>query len=131
MGKVFLVRGAGHKPLKKSIELAPNALVVTDKPLELDLVVPVFNLFLQFRELASLPSQLRAGDDVVLDLYMHSSRLGPSSSFASLRIYLRLCSLLSASARAKCFNLYITYSGEQSAKTYGRLKSMVDEEVTC
>ncbi len=132
MGRSYLIIGLGNKPLLKSLELSRgNAIIITDKPLDLEGSIEVLDIFKQFSLLVSIPSSLSSNDDLILDLYAHVSRLSAMSGYASMKTYLRLCEVLTASAKAKCFNLYISYCGEKSSWLYRRLKSIVDEEVMC
>ncbi|MEM4652885.1 MAG: hypothetical protein QW535_02135 [Candidatus Nezhaarchaeales archaeon] len=130
MGRSYLVVGYGNRPLLKSLEIARGRrIVVSDKPLEVDGLIEVLDIFKQFDQIASLPIELSENDDLVLDLYSHVSRLSALSKYASVKLYLRLCRMLIASAKAKCFNIYI--SCNESSKLYAKLRAMVDEEVLC
>lgn len=132
MGRTYLVVGNGNRPLLRSLEVSGDAkIVVSDRPLEAVQLVEVLDIFKQFYRIASLPLEVSRGNNVILDLYPHVSRLSTISKFASLKVYLRICEILVASAKAKCFNLYISYCGGMNSKLYVRLKSMVDEEIKC
>lgn len=132
MGRSYLVVGHGNKPLLKSLELSMGkAIIITDKLLDLEGSIEVLDIFKQFSFLASIPSSLSSNDNLILDLYAHASRLSAMSRYASMKTYLRLCEILTASAKAKCFNLYIGYCGEKNTWLYKKLKCMVDEEVMC
>jgi hypothetical protein len=132
VGKSYLVVGDGNRPLLKSLELSRrDRLVVSDKPLGMAGLVEVLDLFKQFDELVALSRTLSDRDDLVLDLYSLASRLSAISNYASVRVFVRLCGVMVASAKAKCFNLYISYCGSRRSKLYEKLKSMVDEEVAC
>ncbi|MEM4576387.1 MAG: hypothetical protein QW701_02850 [Candidatus Nezhaarchaeales archaeon] len=132
MGRTYLVVGDGNRPLLKSLKVSGVAkIVVSDKPLETFQLIEVLDLFKQFEQVVSLPLEISRDSNVILDLYSHASRLSVASKFASLKAYLRICEILTASAKAKCFNLYISYCGSLHSKLYARLKSMVDEEITC
>ncbi|MHC1637016.1 MAG: hypothetical protein ACXQTU_02470 [Candidatus Nezhaarchaeales archaeon] len=132
MGRSYLIIGPGNKPLLKSLELSGgNAIIVTDKPLDFKGLIEVLDIFKQFSFLASIPSSLSSNDNLILDLYAHALRLSAMSRYASMKTYLRLCEVLTASAKAKCFNLYISYCGEKDSWPYKRLKTIIDEEVMC
>ncbi len=132
VGKSYLVVGDGNRPLLKSLELSRrNRLVVSDKPLEVAGLVEVLDLFRQFDRLVAIAGELSEGDDLVLDLYPLASRLSATSNYASMKVFAKLCEVMMASARAKCFNLYISYCGSRGSKLYAKLKSMVDEEIAC
>ncbi|MEM2214753.1 MAG: hypothetical protein QXD66_04395 [Candidatus Nezhaarchaeales archaeon] len=130
MGRSYLVVGDGNKPLLKSLEIAKGKrIVVSDKPLEVDGFIEILDIFKQFNQIASLPLELSENDSLVLDLYAHVSRLSALSRYASVKLYLRLCRMLIASAKAKCFNIYINCN--RSSKLYVKLRATVDEEVPC
>lgn len=130
MGRSYLVVGSGNKSLLKSLEMARgNKVIVSDKPLEVDGLIEVLNIFRQFDQVVSLPLELSENDSLILDLYAHASRLSTLSGYASMKAYLRLCRVLIASAKAKCFDIYI--SCNKRANLYAKLKSIVDEEITC
>ena len=132
MGRSYLVVGEGNRPLLRSLELSRrNKLVVSDKPLELAELVEVLDIFKQFDEVVALARTLSDRDDLVLDLYSQASRLSAASNYASVRVFAKLCEVMIASARAKCFNLYISYCGSRMSKLYAKLKSMVDKEIAC
>ncbi|MEM0223806.1 MAG: hypothetical protein QXJ99_05350, partial [Thermofilum sp.] len=74
MGRSYLVVGYGNRPLLKSLEIARGRrIVVSDKPLEVDGLIEVLDIFKQFDQIASLPIELSENDDLVLDLYSHVS----------------------------------------------------------
>jgi len=130
VGRSYLVVGDGNKPLLKSLEIAKGKrIVVSDKPLEVDGFIEILDIFKQFNQIASLPLELSENDSLVLDLYAHVSRLSALSRYASVKLYLRLCRMLIASAKAKCFNIYINCN--RSSKLYVKLRATVDEEVPC
>lgn len=130
MGRSYLVVGDSNTPLLKSLKLSrSNRIVVSDKPLEVEGFIEVLDLFKQFDQIASLSLRLSENDDFVLDLYAHVSRLSALSRGASMKVYLRLCRMLVASAKARCFNIYISCC--RNSKIYAKLKSIVDEEITC
>jgi len=134
VGKSYLVVGDGNRPLLKSLELSRrNRLVVSDKPLDVAGLVEVLDLFKQFDQVVVLARTLSDRDDLVLDLYSLASRLSATTNYASVRVFAKLCELMIASARAKCFDLYIniSYCGSRGSKLYTKLKSMVDEEIAC
>ncbi|GEM_PF-1193848 len=134
VGKSYLVVGDGNRPLLKSLELSRrNRLVVSDKPLDVAGLVEVLDLFKQFDQVVALARTLSDRDDLVLDLYSLASRLSATTNYASVRVFAKLCELMIASARAKCFDLYIniSYCGSRGSKLYTKLKSMVDEEIAC
>jgi len=132
VGKSHLVVGDGNRPLLRSLELSRrNRLVVSDKPLEVAGLIEVLDLFKQFDQVIALARALSDRDDLVLDLYPLASRLSATSNYASVRVFVRLCEVMITSARAKCFNLYISYCGSRKSKLYAKLKSMVDEEIAC
>ncbi|MEM2725282.1 MAG: hypothetical protein QXP47_05915, partial [Candidatus Nezhaarchaeales archaeon] len=91
--------------------------------------IEILDIFKQFNQIASLPLELSENDSLVLDLYAHVSRLSALSRYASVKLYLRLCRMLIASAKAKCFNIYINCN--RSSKLYVKLRATVDEEVPC
>lgn len=130
MGKTYLIVGAGHGLLSRALEIAQGrTIIVTDKAIDAEDLIEVLDIFKAFPLLASLPSRLSPRENLILDLYAHASRLSALSNYASVKMYLRLCEILKASAKAKCFNLYITYCGERTSWIRDRLRSMVDEEV--
>jgi hypothetical protein len=132
MGRSYLIVGDGNRPLLKSLELSrSNRLVISDKPLEVVGLVEVLDLFKQFNQLVALVHTLSDRDDLVLDLYSLASRLSATTNYASMRIFAKLCEVMIASARAKCFDLYINYCGNRRSRLYAKLKNMVDEEITC
>lgn len=132
MGRSYLIVGDGNRPLLKSLELSrSNRLVISDKPLEVVGLVEVLDLFKQFNQLVTLVHTLSDRDDLVLDLYSLASRLSATTNYASMRIFAKLCEVMIASARAKCFDLYINYYGNRRSRLYAKLKNMVDEEITC
>ena len=132
MGKAYLIVGEGNKPFLKSLELSRRRrVVVSDKPLEVEGLYEVLDIFKQFDQVLSLARELSESDDFVLDLYSHAFRLSAVSNHASLKLYLKLCELLTAIAKAKCFSLYISFCGSKGSKLYAKLKSIVDEEVPC
>jgi len=132
VGKSYLVVGDGNRPLLKSLELSRrNRLVVSDKPLEVAGLVEVLDIFKQFDQVMALVRTLSDRDDLVLDLYPLASRLSATSNYASVRVFAKLCEVMVASARARCFNLYISYCGDKRSKLYAKLKNMVDEEIAC
>jgi len=135
MGKSYLILGQGNKPLLKSLELSRSCkgktIIITDKPLDLEGTVEVIDIFKQLDFIVSIPQHLSHGDNLIVDLYMHASRLSAVTKYSSLKVYLKMCMRLIASAKAKCFNIYISYSGELNSWIYEKLKVIVDEEVTC
>jgi len=132
VGRSYLVVGDGNRPLLKSLELSRrDRLVVSDKPLEVAGLVEVLDLFKQFDRVVALARTLSDRDDLVLDLHSLASRLSATTNYASVRVFAKLCELMIASARAKCFDLYISYCGSRGSKLYAKLKSMVDEEIAC
>lgn len=131
VGRSYLVVGDGNKPLLKSLKMAKgHRVVVSDKPLEIEGLIEILDVFKQLDQIISLPLELSENDSLVLDLYSHASRLSALSSCASMRVYLRLCGILIASAKAKCFDIYISCC-DKGSKLHAKLKSMVDEEITC
>lgn len=131
MGRSYLIVGDRNKPLLKSLGMARSKrILVSDRPLEVDGLVEVLDIFKQFDQIALLSLELSENDSLVLDLHAHASRLSALSNYASIRLYLRLCRMLVASAKAKCFNIYISCC-DRSSKLYAKLKSIVDEEITC